>query len=60
MDAYATINNMWDISQNTSYLHGNVYAGIREFAGTGYCVDNMQMVQTVKLQLITSWGSHTK
>ena len=37
MDAYTTINDMWEISENTGYLLGNVYAGIGEIAGTGYC-----------------------
>ena len=60
MDTYATINDMWEISQNTSYLLGNVYEGIGEFVGMGYCVDDMQMMQTVELQLMMSWGSRTK
>ena len=60
MDAYATINNTWEISRNTCYLLGNIYAGIGEFVGTGYHVDNMQMMQTVKSQLMTSCGSRTK
>ena len=60
MDAYTTINDMWEISQNTSYLLGNVYMGIGEFAGTGYHVDNVQMMQTVESQLMTSCGSCTK
>ena len=38
----------------TSYLLGNVDAGIGEFAGMGYCVDDLQMTQTTKLQLMTS------
>ena len=46
--------------RKTSYLLGNVDAGIREFAGTGYCVDDMQMMQTDKSQMMTSCGSHTK
>ena len=60
MDTYTTINNTQDISQKTSYLLGNVYTGIGEIAGMGYCVDDEQMMQTVKSQLMTSWGSHTK
>ena len=56
-DTYTTINDAWQISQNTSYLLGNVYAGIGEFAGLGYCVDDMQMMQTVESQLMMSWGS---
>ena len=43
----------------TGYLLGNVDAGIREFAGMGYCVDNIQTMQTDKLQMMTSCGSHT-
>ena len=57
MDAYATINNMREISQSTGYLLSNVYMGIGEIAGMGYCVDNMQTMQTVELQLMTSQGS---
>ena len=60
MDAYATINNMQEISQNTSYLLGNIYTGIGEIMGTGYHVDDMQMIQKVKLQLMMSQGSCTK
>ena len=59
-DAYAAINNMWEISWNTGYLLGNIHAGIKGIAGMGYCVDDMQMMQTVKLQLMTSCGSRTK
>ena len=59
-DTYATINDMQEISWKTSYLLGNVYAGIQEFAGMGYCVDNMQMIPTVESQLMMSQGSHTK
>ena len=51
---------MQEISQNTGYLLGNVYAGIVQFAGMGYHVDNMQTMQTVELQMMTSWGSCTK
>ena len=58
-DAYATINDMREISQINSYLLSNVDAGIGEFVGTGYCVDDMQMVQTVESQLMMSWGSCT-
>ena len=60
MDAYATINNMWKISQNTSYLLGNVHTGIGRITGMGYHVDDMQMMQTVESQLMMSGGSHTK
>ena len=60
MDAYATINNMQEISWNTGYLLGNIYTGVGEFVGMGYCVDDMQTMQTVKLQLMMSCGSHTK
>ena len=44
----------------TSYLLGNVDVGIGEFVGMGYHVDDMQMTQTIKLQLMMSHGSHTK
>ena len=60
MDTYTTINDTWEISWKTSYLLGNVYAGIREFAGTGYHVDDVQTMTPVKSQLMTSWGSCTK
>ena len=33
----------------TSYLLGNVDTGIWEFAGMGYHVDDVQMMQTIKL-----------
>ena len=49
MDAYTTINNMWEISWKTSCLLRNIHAGIGEIAGMGYCVDNMQTMQTVEL-----------
>ena len=58
-DTYATINDTWEISQETSYLLGNVDAGIREFVGIGYHVNNVQTMQTNKLQMMTSHGSHT-
>ena len=29
MDTYTTINDMREISQNTGYLLGNIYAGMR-------------------------------
>ena len=60
MDAYATINNMQEISWKTGYLLSNIYMGIQGFAGMGYCVDDMQMMPPVKLQLMTSQGSCTK
>ena len=47
MDTYAPINDMWEISQKTSYLLSDIYAGIAEFVGMGYQVDNMQTKQTV-------------
>ena len=60
MDAYTTINDMWEISWTTGYLLSNVYVGIQEFTGMGYCVDNMQTMPPVESQLMTSWGSRTK
>ena len=33
--------------------------GIWEFTGTGYHVDDMQMMWTNELQMMTSHGSHT-
>ena len=44
----------------TGYLLGNVHAGIGEFMGTGYHVDDMQTMQTIKSQMMTSHGSRTK
>ena len=59
-DTYATINDTWELSWKIGYLLGNVYAGIGEIAGTGYHVDDVQMMQTIESQLMTSHGSHTK
>ena len=53
-DAYTTINNMWETSWNTGYLLRNIYVGIGEIMGTGYLVDDMQTMQTVESQLMTS------
>ena len=44
----------------TGYLLGNIHAGIGEFTGMGYHVDDVQTMQTIKLQLMMSCGSHTK
>ena len=44
----------------TSYLLRNIDVGIWESAGMGYHVNDMQTMQTIKLQLMTSHGSHTK
>ena len=60
MDTNATINSTWEISQETGYLLGNVDVGIWEFTGMGYCVNDMQMMQTIELQLMMLRGSHTK
>ena len=54
MVAYATINDMQEISWKTSYLLRNVYVGIGEIMGTGNCVDDMQMMQRVESQLMMS------
>ena len=43
MNAYATINDTWEISWKTGYLLSNIDVGIREFIGMGYCVDDVQM-----------------
>ena len=43
-DTYATINDTWEISWKTSYLLGNIDVGIQEFTGTGYCVNDVQMM----------------
>ena len=45
--------------RKTDNLLGNVDTGIREFTGSGYCVDNMQMMRTDELQMMTSHGSCT-
>ena len=50
----------WKNHRKTGYLLGNIHMGIGEFTGTGYHVDDMQTMQTIKLQLMTSHGSHTK
>ena len=34
--------------------------GIREFVGMGYCVNDMQTMQTIESQLMMSHGSCTK
>ena len=39
------------------YLLGNIHAGIGEFVGMGYCVDDMQTMKTIELQLMTACGS---
>ena len=44
----------------TGYLLRNIDVGIQEFAGMGYHVNDVQMMQTIKSQLMTSHGSHTK
>ena len=54
MDAFATINDTWEKSQSTGYLLGKIYVGIGEIVGTGYHVDDVQMMQTVKLELMMS------
>ena len=45
--------------RKTSYLLRNVDAGIQEFAGMGYHVNDMQTMQTDELQMMMSHGSHT-
>ena len=59
-DTYETINDTQEISRKTSYLLGNIHRGIGEFVGMGYHVDDVQMMQTIELQLMMSHGSHTK
>ena len=53
-NTYATINDMWEISQNSGYLLSNIFMGIGEFVGTGYHVNDMQVMHTVELQLMMS------
>ena len=60
MNTYATINDMWEISWNTSYLLSNIDTGIWEFTGMVYQVDDEQTMPPVELQLMTSCGSCTK
>ena len=60
MDTYATINDMWEKSWNTSCLLGNIHMGIGGIVGMGYHVNDVQMMQTVKSQLMMSHRSHTK
>ena len=59
MDVYTTINNTWEISWETGYLLSNIDVGIWEFTGMGYHVDDVQMMQTIELQLMMSCGSRT-
>ena len=47
MDAYATINDMWEISWNTGYLLSNIYMGIGEIAGMGY--------DTIPTKMVENW-----
>ena len=51
---------MQEISWNTGNLLSNINVVIGEIAGMGYCVYNVQMMKTDKLQLMMSEGSHTK
>ena len=44
---------------NTGYLLGNVDAGIQEFMGTGYHVDDWQTTQKDESQMMTSCWSRT-
>ena len=44
MNTYATINDMQEISWKTGYLLGNVDMGIRGFTGTGYRMDDVEML----------------
>ena len=44
---------------NTGYLLGNIDAGIREFTGMGYRVDDGQTTQTDASQMMMSRWSHT-
>ena len=43
----------------TGYLLGNIDMVIQKFAGMGYHMNNMQMMQTDKSQMMTSRGSRT-
>ena len=46
--------------RKTIYLLRNIDAGFQEFTGTGYHVNDVQMMQTIESQLVTSRGSCTK
>ena len=46
--------------RKTGYLVGNVDTGIQEFVRKGYHVNDVQTMQTIKSQLMTSCGSCTK
>ena len=58
-DAYMTINNTWEISQNTGYLLGNVDVGTQEFMGMRNCVDDGQTRQTDESLLMMSHQGRT-
>ena len=45
--------------RKTGYLLRNIDAGIQEFVGMGYHVNNVQMMWTDELQMMASRGSHT-
>ena len=60
MDTYTTINETQEVSWSTNYLLSNVYMGMGEITGMGCHVDDVQMMQTVKMQLMMSCGSRTK
>ena len=59
LDPYTTINDTQEISQESSYLLGNVDAGTQEFAGMGNHVNDGQTTWTDKLQMMTSRRGHT-
>ena len=50
---------MGNITGKPVTYSGNIDVGIREFAGMGYNVDDMQMIQTDESQMMTSHGSCT-
>ena len=51
---------MWEISQNTGHLLGNVYMGSGKMQAHENCVDDVQTRQTDELQWMMSQTSHTK
>ena len=59
MDVYATINDMQEISQKTSYLLSNVDMGTQEFAGMGNHVNEGQTRWTDKSQMMMSRHGRT-
>ena len=58
-DAYTTINDTRELSQDIGYLLRNVDVGTQEFTGTGNCVDDGQTTRTDESQMMTSHQGRT-